>query len=47
MFGDAGFGLFGVVGAETGEDVQGMLPVLTGLVVPVEGVVWWAWARPS
>ena len=37
--GDTGLGFVGMVHAEAGEDSQGVLPVLAGPVVVVEGVV--------
>jgi hypothetical protein len=36
---DGGLDVFGVADAEAGEEVQGLLPMLAGLVVLVEGVV--------
>ena len=36
---DRGLLLVGVVNADTGEDVQGVLPVGAGLLVPVQRVV--------
>lgn len=36
---DVCFFVFGVVGADAGEDVQGVLPVLAGWLVLVEGVI--------
>ena len=34
-----GLDIVGLVDAEAGEDVQGLLPVLAGFVVPVQGVM--------
>lgn len=37
--GEVGFLVVGVVDAELGEDVQGVLPLLAGLLVLVQGVI--------